>query len=166
MKMLLKKGFECNCDFCQSLCYYRVGWFLPEEAFALIEYFQKEKGLSLKEILTTKLVVDWWEGSRKAIYLLAPRWTNCGNKLFAPFVPVIRDGKCVFKEKDKCLLHTLTYKGIPLKPYECRVSGCKAGKNNSHFEVAMAWKEYQKELKELIEQTFGESLGKIYLREV
>lgn len=151
---MLAKEFECNCDYCQSLCYYRVGWPLPEEAEALIEFFLS-KGLSIGEIFRKYLVIDWWETEKEnePIFIIAPRWADCGENLFAPFCPVIRQGGCVFKEKDKCLLHGLTYKGIPLKPLECRTAGCDASNDGMTVRRHIA-KEWGKR-KDLIEKYFG-----------
>lgn len=133
--------FECNCAYCQSLCNYRVGWFLPEEAKAFVEYMLL-KGHSVPEIFRKFLVIDWWEGEKKPIFVVAPRWTACGERLFAPFIPLMINSSCVFKDENGCKLHGLKYNGILLKPFECRVSGCRTNYGyDAHKFVAMQWKD-------------------------
>ena len=145
--------YSCNCEYCQRLCSFRVGWPTPEEAVALIEYF-KSQGYSLKEIFEKFLVIDYYfsDSEKGEIFIIAPRWTECGKELYAPFIPIMKYGSCVFKKKDRCILHGLTYNGIPLKPLECRVGGCKSGKKvyKVHREIAKMWKERQNIIEEIV----------------
>jgi len=151
--LMLYPEFECNCSYCQKLCYTRVGWPTPEEGKALVEYF-KSRGYPLKTIFRKFLVLDFYDFDEERVYVVAPRWTECGEELFAPFFPLMTEGSCVFKEGERCVLHNLTYNRVPLKPLECRVGGCRAGKlvARVHREIAQAWRKEQ----DFVENIIGE----------
>lgn len=133
-----KKKFECTCDKCKRACTYKPGWFLPKEAEKAAEHL----GLSFKEFFDKYLGIDWWEGDKEDIFVLAPALV--GEEIGSEY-PGDPEGKCVFFNKDElCDIH-------PVKPFECAELVCDDTKTHErHKAVAMAWKKHQNQIIELL----------------
>lgn len=129
---------DCNCDICKGACEHKPGWFLPGEA----EQVANHLGISLQELFSTKLGVDWWvaEGD---IFVLAPATLEMEAGTEYPAEP---RGQCVFYENGLCSIH-------PVKPYECRTYFHDENKdtvNKRHKAVAEAWQNKQEQIIQLL----------------
>lgn len=133
----MKERFECTCDSCRRACSYVPGWFMPGEAEKVAEFL----GLSLKEFFDKYLGVNWWVDGGD-IFVLAPALVGEVSGLEYPGDP---RGKCVFfNNKELCDIHLV-------KPFECAELRCNKTKAEKiHKAVAMAWKEHQKQIIELL----------------
>jgi Fe-S-cluster containining protein len=128
---------SCTCDGCQRACKAKPGWFLPGEA----EKAAALTGMSLQEFFDAHLAVDWWEvdGGGDA-FVLSP--AVVGAKPGSEF-PGNPNGTCVFFQGGRCRIHAA-------KPAECRALWHDGLPGGLHEEVAMAWKDRQGQLSELL----------------
>jgi Fe-S-cluster containining protein len=128
-----------TCEWCRDGCDIKPGWFLPGEAEKAAEF----TGMSLPEFFRAYLAVDWWEGEggEPDTFLLSPALE--GEPPGAEF-PGNPRGRCVFYQDDRCRIH-------PVKPMECRERWCGDKEGPSvHEDVAMAWKDHQGQVTELL----------------
>jgi len=131
---------DCKCNECKGACERKPGWFLPSEAEKVAAHLK----IDLKELFDTRLVVDYWVGGGADggdIYVLSPgiRGREPGQVL--PFDP---RGECVFYKDGLCEIHEV-------KPHECRESMvCQPGGEKLHRYTAMAWREHQAQVEELL----------------
>jgi Fe-S-cluster containining protein len=127
---------SCGCRSCRNACTEKPGWFLPGEA----EIAAESLGMTLPEFFAKYLAVDWWEGSPD-IFLLSP--AVLGEEAGTEF-PGDPRGTCVFLEEGRCRIH-------PVKPHECRMEWHgDSGDSYSHEGTAMAWKDHQGQVTELL----------------
>ena len=125
-----------TCEQCRRGCTHKPGWFLPGEAEITAEFL----GMTLPEFFASYLAVDWWEGTPD-IFLLSPG--VAGEEAGTEF-PADPQGTCVFYEGGRCRIH-------PVKPHECRMAFCgDADPGSIHEDTAMAWKEHQGQVAELL----------------
>lgn len=133
---------SCTCDKCVGACRSKPGWFLPGEPEILANYL----GISLKDLFTTSLIVDWWVGNidEPDIFLLAPATTISGAGKEAPYNPM---GQCIFLDSNnRCRIY-------PARPHEC--SQYIHTQNNSeiddrHKATAWAWQKHQEQIENLL----------------
>ena len=132
-----KEKFECTCEGCKNACSYVPGWFMPGEAEKAAEHLD----LSLEEFFNKYLGVNWWE-DEEDIFVLAP--AIIGEKTGSEY-PGDPKGKCIFfNDKELCDIHVV-------KPFECAELICNDTKiNERHEAVAIAWKNHQKQIVELL----------------
>ncbi len=127
---------SCTCQSCRSACTEKPGWFLPGEAEIAAESLR----LSLQEFFAKYLAVDWWEGDPD-IFLLSPAVQGGDTGTEFPGDP---RGTCVFFEEGRCRIHAA-------KPHECRMEWHgDQGESYSHEATAMAWKDHQGQVTELL----------------
>jgi Fe-S-cluster containining protein len=125
-----------TCERCRYGCTHKPGWFLPGEAEKAAEFM----GMTLPEFFAAHLAVDWWE-SEPDIFLLSPalRGEEAGTEF-----PAEPRGTCAFYEEGRCRIH-------PVKPRECRDALCTdTGPSSVHEDTAMAWKDHQGQVAELL----------------
>lgn len=129
---------ECSCETCQRACRKKPGWFLPGEA----EKAAVLKDMSLKEFFDKYLMVDFWLGKRADghIFVLSPATKEGTPGEEFPFDP---KGECIFYKAGKCEIHAV-------KPYECAWYDHTKEKDDTHKNVAEAWKDHQGQIKELL----------------
>lgn len=126
----------CQCNTCKSACERRPGWFMPGEAEKAAELL----GMTKKEFFDKYLGIDWWEGS-DPIFLLAPATHRSRPGQEYPSNP---RGACVLFKDGLCSIHAA-------KPHECRIWSCKTPvEEGEHEQVAMAWRDHQAEIVELL----------------
>lgn len=99
---------DCNCISCQSACSTKPGWFMPNEAEKLADFF----GITFEEVFKTKLAVDWYESDNEFasdVFVLSPNVvdSNPGEEFDAN-----PNGICVFFVDGTCSIHEV-------KPFEC-----------------------------------------------
>ena len=126
-----------TCDYCRDGCGIKPGWFLPGEAEKAAELM----GMSLGDFFRDYLAVDWWEGSPN-IFLLSPALVGRPTGEEFPGNP---RGTCIFYKDERCQIHAA-------KPVECRERWCgdRSDASGTHAEVAMAWKDHQGQITELL----------------
>jgi Fe-S-cluster containining protein len=125
-----------TCERCRHGCTHKPGWFLPGEAEKAAELL----GMTLPEFFGAYLAVDWWEDTPD-IFLLSP--AIAGEEPGTEF-PGNPRGACVFYENGRCRIHRA-------KPHECREALCDgSGSPSIHEDTAMAWKEHQGQVAELL----------------
>ena len=115
---------------------------MPKEVAGLA----KNLNIPLKELFSTKLAVDWWEGFENIgdIFLLAPAivGSNPGEEY-----PADPRGKCIFLADGECEIHN---KG---KPFECAEqihTETREIQEDRHYKVAKAWLNHQNIIVELL----------------
>lgn len=128
---------DCQCNKCKQACQHKPGWFLPGEAEKVAEHF----GVSLQELFFTRLVVDYWIGDSD-IFILSPGLRGREPGAVLPYDP---RGECVFFTDDSlCEIHAV-------KPHECSCTlACQEGGIDLHEETAMAWREHQGQVVDLL----------------
>jgi Fe-S-cluster containining protein len=137
---------SCTCAECKRACERKPGWFLPGEVEAVAEHL----GITLAELFTSKLAVDWWEDTgdderiTHDIFVLAPAITTSPPGTEYPGNP---EGRCVFYVEGRCTIH-------PVKPFECRAAFHTDNDHGviqrQHADVAVAWDEHQGQITDLL----------------
>jgi len=129
---------------------------MPGEA----ENAAKLLGMTLQDFFDKHLGVDFYIDDGDAIFVLAPALTNMDGGEMYPFNPL---GTCTFLSKsERCGIHTES-------PHECQMyyhTDNKAKTDKRHKSIAMAWKDHQNQIEELLgykptmpEPTFSELFG-------
>jgi Fe-S-cluster containining protein len=136
-----EKKKSCTCWSCRSACSHKPGWFKPGEAEKVAEHLD----VSLEELFSTKLQVDWWEADEDTetdIFVLSPAVLHGrpGEEFDAD-----PNGTCVFFVEGRCSIHEV-------KPFECQEAlGCEPTLPRvAHRGAAMAWVEHQDQIKDLL----------------
>jgi Fe-S-cluster containining protein len=128
---------SCTCDSCQRACQVKPGWFLPGEA----EKAAGLAGMGLREFFAAHLAVDWWEaGGGRDIFVLSPAVAEAEPGTEFPANP---RGTCVFFKGGRCGIHAA-------KPAECRALWHDGPPDGMHEDVAMAWRDHQGQVAELL----------------
>ena len=132
-----------TCYKCSGACSVKPGWFLPGEAEKAADFL----GVTLEDLFTTKLAVDWWESDHEfpeTVFLLAPAMVGETPGEEYPGDP---QGTCVFLTEDKrCAIHEV-------KPHECAAYWHGEDANNipvRHKRVATEWTEHQDQITKLL----------------
>lgn len=129
-----------TCEVCQNACTHKPGWFLPGEAERTADLL----GLTLADLFHAKLSIDWWEAGPRmesTTFVLSPAVVHGPVGQEFAFDP---RGVCVFYKDGRCEIHEA-------KPYECAAYVCsETDVDERHLEVALAWREHQRQITELL----------------
>lgn len=141
----MDKSF-CMCQSCQSACKFNPGWFKPGEAEKAADLM----GMTLKEFFDKYLSVNWWDGDGEFgdhddTFVLAPSIVGHPSGDMYPADP---RGRCVFydTETGKCQIYAA-------RPFECAAflhDQPASETHPRHHDIAVSWKEYQDQIKELL----------------
>lgn len=130
---------DCSCSTCVGACHRRPGWFKPGE----VETAASLVGMSIKDFFSKYIMVDYWLNyPNRPIFILSPATPGRAGRI-APLTPL---GRCIFLVDDRCSIHEA-------KPYECAIydhsfTSKEAAAN--HKDAAMAWKDHQAQIIELL----------------
>src|SRR6185503_136477 len=122
-----KKARDCKCTDCRAACEQKPGWF----AFGEAELVAKHLEMSLKDLFTKYLMVDWWVDEPN-VFLLSPAIKGYTPGSEFPGNP---RGQCVSYKNKECSIHAV-------KPKECREAlGCDPAtyENGLHASVKDTW---------------------------
>jgi Fe-S-cluster containining protein len=130
-----------TCHRCQAGCERKPGWFMPGEAEAAAALL----GMSLADLFTTRLSVDYWYGDDRlspTTFVLTP---TMGDRESGTVLGLDNQGRCTFYVDGRCEIHAA-------KPFECRQWYCQADPSTltPHVEVARVWVPYQAQIAELL----------------
>lgn len=129
---------DCSCSNCQNACKRKPGWFKPGEVEKVATFL----GISLQELFSDYLAIDYWAG--ESIFILAPATKTLTGGLPGQMYTYFGKGECVFFKDGKCSIHEV-------KPFECKelLHDSMEISQQRHEDVAMFWKSDQSQIKEL-----------------
>ena len=132
-----KRPEDGQCDTCKGCCKFKPGWFKPGEAEKVAEFLK----ISLEELFTKHLMVDWWE-AHIPVFILSPAVTkgSAGSEF-----PANPKGKCTFFKDGLCSIH-------PVKPFECGMANHETTDNSYHREAYLSWvdEKHQAQIEKLL----------------
>lgn len=122
----IKREYQCDCDYCVSMCKHRPCWPTPDEIQGIIENgFGDNLGLDYY----------WVDDEREElggrnVYIVAPAIVNNERQLY-PYSPT---GTCTFLQDGLCALHN------KCKPFEGRVVVCPdKTQMDDNFSAVIPW---------------------------